>query len=107
MPFQSKKFELSPRLKSGVGRGHSQNQILKVAAILCLVLAAGLTFNAVRLIAKNKNQPAAGSVSPAVLGASDIKDPQSGQTMEFTTYTVAKGDTLFNIAQKFNISWTT
>lgn len=102
MAFQNKKFELSPRLKLGVGRGFSQNQILKISAILCLLFAIGLSLNAVRLIFTNKNQPSKESVTPQVLGASDF----STETMEFMTYTVNKGDTLFNISQKFDINWT-
>ena len=103
MLFRNKKFELSPRLKLGVGRGYSQNQILKIAAVLCLVLAVGLTINAVRLMVKGKNQPD----GPQVLGASDVKTSSDQNTIEFTNYTVTKGDTLFNIAQKFKISWET
>ncbi len=105
MPFQSKKFELSPRLKLGVGRGYTQNQILKTSAIICLLFAVGLAFNAVSLMVKNPgtNQ----SNDPAVLGASDVKTQEASSVIQFTNYTVQKGDTLFNISQKFNISWTT
>jgi LysM repeat protein len=104
MPLRNKKFELSPRLKLGIGRGYSQNQILKFSAILCLALALGLTVNAFRLVLKDKNQ---NSANPQVLGASDTK-PANGQApVQFTAYTVAQGDTLFNISQKFNIDWTT
>ena len=106
MAFQPKKFELSPRLKLGVGRGYSQNQILKFAAIICLFLALGLTANAVRLLVTSKNQPAASS-APQVLGATDVKGEENAGSIEFTNYTVQKGDTLFNISQKYNISWTT
>jgi LysM repeat protein len=107
MPLRNKKFELSPRLKLGVGRGYSQNQILKFAAIICLTLAIGLSFNAVRLMFSAKNQASQDLNSPAVLGASDVKQPAAQNDMQFISYTVAKGDTLFNISQKFNISWTT
>jgi LysM repeat protein len=107
MPFRTKKFELSPRLKLGVGRGYSQNQILKFAAIACLVLALGLTLNAVRLLVKGKNPPTTSANTPQVLGASDTKAQDGQQSLQFTTYTVQKGDTLFNISQKYNISWTT
>jgi LysM repeat protein len=103
MALRNKKFELSPRLKLGVGRGYSQNQILKFSAIVCLVLALGLTVNAFRLVLKDKNSPA----NPQVLGASDVKQQNSQTTVQFTAYTVQKGDTLFNISQKFNIDWTT
>ncbi len=105
MPFQSKKFELSPKLKLGVGRGYTQNQILKTSAILCLIFALGLTFNAVNLMVKNNATPKTGE--PKVLGTSDTREQVQDNAVQFTTYTVQKGDTLFNISQKFNISWTT
>lgn len=105
MAFRTKKFELSPRLKLGVGRGYSNNQILKFSAIFCLILALFLTFNAVRLISKNKTQPDSGM--PEVLGASDSKDTSKDNNAQYITYTTGKGDTLFNISQKFNIDWTT
>ena len=105
MPFQRKKFELSPRLKLGVGRGYTQNQILKTSAILCLVFALGLTFNAISLMVRN--QGSSERMEPKVLGSSDTRTPEQDNAVQFTSYTVQKGDTLFNIAQKFNISWTT
>ena|SRR5581483_2239445 len=100
MPLRKTKFELSPRLKLGVGRGYSQNQILKIAAVICLVLALGLTINAVRLIFSKSSSQAQND--PQVLGASDVKQNDS---LQFMNYTVGKGDTLFNVSQKFNISW--
>ena len=106
MPFLRKKFELAPRLKLGVGRGYSQNQLLKFAAITCLTLAVALTFNAVRLIFKGAGQTSQNTYTSEVLGASDVKKPDNQNPIQFTTYTVLKGDTLFNISQKFNISWT-
>lgn len=107
MALDNKKFELSPRLKLGVGRGYSQNKILKLAAIACLVLAIGLTVNAVGLIFKNKGQASADSYKPQVLGANDIQTNNNTGTIEFTTYTVLKGDTLFNISKKLDIGWST
>lgn len=106
MPIPRKKFELSPSLRLGVGRGHP-NKLLKIASAICLLVAFALTANAIRLVfqtgasAQDKN-------TPQVLGASDVKStadqPSQPQIVE---YTVQKGDTLFNISQKFNISWTT
>lgn len=104
MPTRQKKFELSPRLKLGIGRGYSQNQILKIAAIACLLLAAGLTVNAIRLVYRSSH----GSDAPQVLGATDIKTPANDNSgLQFVEYKVLKGDTLFNISQKFNVNWTT
>lgn len=102
MSSSNKKFELSPRLKFGVGRGYSENQILKISAFICLALAIALASNAVRLAIKAGDEPAAAQV----LGASDTQAAQP-QSLEFTSYTVQKGDTLFNISQKFNIEWST
>jgi LysM repeat protein len=107
MAFRNKKIELSPRLKLGIGRGYSQNQILKFSAIICLVLALALTVNAFRLVLKDKNQTGGNSGNPQVLDATDVKQPGSQSGVQFTAYTVQKGDTLFNISQKFNVDWTT
>ncbi len=98
------KFELSPRLKLGVGRGYSKNQIFKFSAYFCLVLTAILVINTARLIAKNHSVTSA-NYSPQVLGATDVKT-QEEDSIEFAEYTVQKGDTLFEIAQRYNISWT-
>lgn len=103
MPFRNKKFELSPRLKLGVGRGYSQNQILKFSAIIFLILAAVLTGYSLRLIFKS----AGSTADPQILGVSDIKDLKPNATLEFNNYIVQKGDTLFNISQKFKIDWST
>jgi LysM repeat protein len=101
----NRKIELSPRLKLSVGRGLSQNRKLKIIASSLLVLAFALTVNAVRLMfftSGDKIQNTAGKEQ--VLGASDTKTPDT--EISFTEYTVQKSDTLFNISQKFNISWT-
>lgn len=101
MFLKKKNFELSPRLKFGVGRTSFKNQALKITGLVCLLIAAGLTINAFSLIWGGSKQPAA---SPGeVLGASDTQEAKT----EFVEYTVQKGDTLFNLSQKYNISWVT
>ncbi|MCX6811977.1 MAG: LysM domain-containing protein [Candidatus Berkelbacteria bacterium] len=103
-----KKIELSPRLKLGIGRGYSQNQILKVIAFICLILAIGLSLNAVRIVIqgeKNKANQSFNVNAPQVLGATDTKS--GAEQSIFIEYKVQKGDTLFNLSQKFNINWTT
>jgi LysM repeat protein len=42
-----------------------------------------------------------------VLGASDARQPTNPSQIQFISYTVQKGDTLFDISQKFGISWNT
>ena len=104
IPNRNKKFELSPRLKLGVGRGYSQNQILKFSAIFCLSLAVVLVINSGFLLIKNAKKT---TPTPEVLGASDVKTPTPTFAVEFKSYTVQKGDTVFSISQKFNIDWST
>lgn len=108
MSTRRKKFELSPRLKLGVGRGHSGN-ILKFASIFCLILALGLAVNAFRLILAN-NKKIIDQATPQVLGASDVRTGSEGPTAQapqLIEYKVKAGDTLFNVAQQYNISWST
>ncbi len=98
------KFELAPRLRLSVGRGSHQNQILKIASLACLLIALGLAINAVKIVSKQHSRP---NPQPEVLGATDNKAQNNQSQTEFVEYKVAKGDTLFNISQKFKISWTT
>src|SRR6185503_7863341 len=100
--FQSqKKIDLAPRLKLGVGRGYPRNKLLKIGAYICLLLALGLTANAIRLLFfGNSDQPKASQEQ--VLGASDSKD----NLPQLSDYKVQKGDTLFSISQKYGIDWT-
>jgi hypothetical protein len=102
MPRQ-KKIELSPRLKLGVGRGYSQNRILKYGSLACLVLAVALGLNALRLVLRSGSEQTGGN-APQVLGAADAKQ---NDEIKFIEYKVVKGDTLFNIAQHFNVNWST
>ena len=106
MPIRRKQIELSPRLKLGVGRGHS-NKLLKYGAFACLSLAVILAAHASWLVLKGGQPGDAGA--PRVLGATDIRQVSDGgqPAPRIIEYQVGKGDTLFNISQKFNISWTT
>lgn len=99
MLFRKKNIELSPRLRLGVGRTFPSSQVLKITGIVCLLLAFGLTINAISLIANNSKPAQEGEV----LGTVDINDIKP----EFIEYKVEKGDTLFNLSQKYNISWVT
>lgn len=110
MSLPRKKMELSPRLKMGVGRGRSGNKALRTGAFLCLLTAVILTANAIRLVWTNNStntENILSSATPQVLGATDIQGEPTTATPEIVEYKVVKGDTLFNVSQKFNISWTT
>ena len=102
------KFDLSPRLKFGLGRGYTKNQILKFCSFIFLSIAAGLVFNSLWVVIKyDKKQTIVQeeAFSPQVLGATDIKPVQT--ELEYLEYKIKKGDTLFNLSQEYKVSWTT
>jgi LysM repeat protein len=102
-------LELSPRLKLGVGRGYSKNQILKIASFVFLVIALGLAVNSLWIVVNSgkSQQSANSSKEPQVLGASDTKSADSNTEIQFLEYKVKKGDTLFNLSQQYGVSWMT
>lgn len=110
MPFnrKTKKVELSPKLKLGVGRGPSSINILKITGTLFLVAALALTVSTFNFILKASHSPTSQN-HPAVLGASDGAAPANQSSEQnFVTYTIQKGDTVFSIAEKNGkIPWST
>jgi LysM repeat protein len=106
MDRSKNKVRLSPQLKLGVGRGYSKNNLLKYSgfAFLFASLALGIwTVQVVLHRSSTTDSPTAqnNTANPQVLGATDTK------ATPFFNYTVQKGDTVFNIAQKYNINWST
>jgi LysM repeat protein len=103
--YNKKRFDLAPNLKLGVGRGTpmNSNKILKLTSVGFLIVSAVLATNSLRVIFKNSGE--APATNPQVLGVSD--STQTSNAPQFIDYTVATGDTLFSIAQKNNVSWTT
>ncbi len=105
--FQNKaKFKLSKNLKLAIDAPSSQGIFFKVSGVFFLLLSLVLIWN----IAKNLNSQAssaansqAAAIQPKVLGAFDEQNAASSPIT--ATYTVQKGDTLFNIAQKYNVNW--
>lgn len=106
MFWKKNKLELSPRLKSAVGRGAGQNSWLKSAAIGCLLISGILAINAIKLVYTH-NQAEETQKIEQVLGISDIKNGGNNTPIEFIEYKVKKGDTLFSISQAHNIEWDT
>lgn len=83
----------------GIAGPSSQGTFFKFGGVFFLIVSAFLAFN----IYKNVNSDQIQEVpQQQVLGAFD----QAVETEPaFDTYTVQKGDTLFNIAQNENVSW--
>ncbi len=103
MGTSKNKVRLSPRLRLGVGRGYSKNNILKYSGFLFLLVSVALGGWTIYVITSHVNSPGQASPNPQVLGATDTQTPPS----TFITITIAKGDTIFNIAQKYKVEWTT
>jgi LysM repeat protein len=99
------KVSLSPQLKLGVGRGYSKNNLLKYSGFLFLFLSLILVGWTVYVVVSRNTENTAQTTEkdPQVLGATDNEEA----VQHFKNYTVVKGDTVFNIAQKHNVSWTT
>lgn len=98
-----KKIDLSPRLKFSVGRGKFRSRAIKFVIFLSIIISGGLAINALKIITSSSK-----NTNPQVLGAEDVKsETNNGQPeIQILEYKIQKGDTLFNISQKFNISWT-
>src|SRR3989344_1408949 len=101
MFYSKNKIQLSPRLKLGVGRAYSQNHIFKFAAIFCLTLALGLAVHAIWIVFTPKKSDLANENQAQVLGATDTKNSNELSEIQFEEYKIQKGDTLFNLSQKF------
>jgi len=88
----------------GIQPPSSQGTFFKVSGVIFLLLSIFLVKN----IYKNLNTTVAikqvGSVAPEVLGAFDQNQETTIKTVP-ATYTVSKGDTLFNIAQSQGVNW--
>ena len=65
-----------------------------------MVVALALTFNVFKI-----SNNTAEMTEPRVLGA--VTDNPVPKKVQFIDYTVQRGDTLFSISQKYNVSWGT
>ncbi len=101
MDTKPSKIRLSPQLRLGVGRNYFKNNIFKYSGFLFLLLSAVLGGWTVYTIAQQRGVTSLQSTAtPQVLGATDTKSQDA-----FIDYTIVKGDTIFNIAQKYKVEW--
>lgn len=103
---KNQRFQLSPRLRLGVGRRFSKNSVLKYTGSFFILTAVLLSINTFRLIV-NSSESEQTPNKPQVLGISDTRQLETPNQAQFDTYITRKGDTLFSIAQDHNMSWTT
>lgn len=96
-------IKLSENLMMGIAAPSSQGTFFKVGGAIFLVLSAVLAagiFTQLHPRSSNPEQPT-DNPSQQVLGAYS----NNTAPVQTTTYTVQKGDTLFDIAQAKGISW--
>ena len=97
------KIKLSRNLKQGIEGPSFQNLFFKVGGTFFLVLSLLMAGNIYRSVNSAPAATQAFETEPKVLGAFDDKSEEVEH--EEITYTVERGDTLFNIAQKKNVNW--
>ena len=97
-------FKLSQNLKMGIQPPSSQGTFFKVSGVVFLLLSIFLVKNIYKSLNNVTEVRKIDSVTPEVLGVFDQNQQTSRKTIQ-ATYTVSKGDTLFNIAQSQGINW--
>ena len=103
--FSSKQnFKLSQNLKMGIQPPSSQGTFFKVSGVVFLLLSIFLVKNIYKNLNTTTTIKQIDSVAPEVLGAFDQNQETTRKTVP-ATYTVSKGDTLFNIAQSQGVNW--
>lgn len=104
---RKQKIKLSKNLKLGVSGPASQSALFKVGGVFFLAMSILLAVNIYNNVKGRGSNSAAPeikiSTEPQVLGVFDSKTETSPP--QIISYSVKKGDTLFNIAQKHHIGW--
>jgi LysM repeat protein len=90
-----KRIKLSRQLKWSVGKAQHTGNYLWAVGGLCLVVAVGFLVHTNRILRTD--------AQPTVLGASTTVLPEATPAIEFESYEVARGDTLFTISQHYDV----
>jgi LysM repeat protein len=112
MPNRKQKIKLSQKLSQGINTSSTQSLFFRLGGTFFLLLSLIMATNIYKNVSAADGSVKEAYVQPQeqqVLGAFDDKrQAQKSPVKEAPkeiTYTVEKGDTLFNIAQKKNLNW--
>jgi LysM repeat protein len=112
MPNRKQKIKLSQKLSQGINTSSTQSLFFRLGGTFFLLLSLIMATNIYKNVSAADGSVKEAYVQPTeqqVLGAFDdkreVKNTPVKETPKEVTYTVEKGDTLFNIAQKKNLNW--
>jgi LysM repeat protein len=109
MANKKQKIKLSQKLKQGIEVNSAQELTFKIGGTFFLILSLIMAVNIYKNMSVADGKANSGQSEQQVLGAfDDRRSENSAKTPEEpkeNTYTIEKGDTLFNIAQKHNLNW--
>jgi len=107
------KPHLSPELRAQITPYNRRDQRSVAAGVFFLALSAVLFVN---LLPNNDNDLSSNNKTETVLTQTPLSEadkqvlgantaPETSTEVQFTSYTVKNGDTLFNISQQYGIKW--
>lgn len=101
------KIKLSENMQMGIAAPNSQTTFFKFGGILFLALSLFIGFNIYHQLHSSSATLSATDTAQAQSTQQQVLGAYSQNTAQVQTisYTVQKGDTLFDIAQSHNVSW--
>lgn len=96
--FSKSRIRLSRHLHTQITPYPEANRWFRRGAVLTILIVVGAIYALAKKTAPNETQ----TPSKQILGEQEKAVP-----LEYESYLVKKGDTLFNLSQRFDVSWQT